>query len=129
MEKEKSEIESEAIDGIDGEHDMKQGDIKPNSESLTLDETVGCENVIDTTKGRKEEDDSENMLSATAVEEAMDEDNSNKDDDKDPAVEAHGAAVPLDFELEQKNDKVPSGKKMTVVSVKSKSDVAGVTNG
>jgi hypothetical protein len=129
MEKEKSEIESEAVDSIDGEHDMKQGDIKPDSESLTLDDTGGCENVIDTTEDKKEEDDSKNMLSAAPVEEAMDEDNSNKDDDKDPAVEACGAAVPLDFELEQKNDKVPSAKKMTVVSIKSRSDIAGVTNG
>lgn len=129
MEEEKSEIESEVIDGIDGEHDMKQGDIKPESESLTLDKTVGCQNIIDTTEGRKEEDDSKNMLSAAAVEEAMGEDNSNKDDDKDPAVEACGAAVPVDFELEQKNDEVLSEEKMTVVSVKSRSDVAGVMNG
>jgi hypothetical protein len=129
MEKEKSEIESEAIDGSDGEHDMKQGDIKPDSVSLTLDETVGCENVIDTTEDRKEEDASENMSSAAAVEEAVDEDISSKDDDKDPAVEACGATVALDFELEQKNDKVPSAKKMTVGSIKPSSEIAGVTNG
>ncbi|XP_023721247.1 uncharacterized protein LOC111872013 isoform X4 [Cryptotermes secundus] len=129
MEEEKSEIESEVTDGIDGEHDMKQGDIKPELESLTLDKTVECENIIDTTKDRKEEDDSKNMLSAAAVEEAMDEDNSNKDDDKDPAVEACGAAVPVDFELDQKNDEVLSEEKMTVVSIKSRSDIAGVMNG
>jgi hypothetical protein len=129
MEKEKSEIESEAVDRIDGEHDMKQGDIKPDSESLTLDGTVGCGNLIDTTEDKKEEDDPKSMLSAAAVEEAMVEENSNKDDDKDSAVEAHGAGVPVDFEPEQKNDKVPSSKKMTVVSIKSRSDIAGVTNG
>jgi hypothetical protein len=125
MEKEKSEIESEVIDRTDGEQD----DIIPDSESLTLNETVGCENVIDTAEDRKEEDDSKSLSSATAVEEAMDEDIGSKDDDKDPAVEAYGASVPLDVELEQKNDKVLSTNKLTVGSIKPRSDNAGVTNG
>jgi hypothetical protein len=126
MEKEKSEIESEAVDGNDGEDDLKQGDIKPDSESLTLDETVRCENVIYTTEDRKEEDASENTSSAAAVEEAMDEDISSKDDGKEPVIETRGT---LDFELEQKNNKVPSTKKMTVGSNKPRSEIAEVTNG
>jgi hypothetical protein len=127
MENEKSEIEPEAVNGIDGECDMKQIGTKPDSESLTLDETVGCENVMDTTE-RKEEDNSKNMSSVARAEEAMDEDNSSKDDDKDPAVESHGAAVPSDFELGQKNDNIPLPKKITV-SIKSRSDIAEVTEG
>jgi hypothetical protein len=129
MEKEKNEIEPETVDGIDGEWDMKQDGIKPDSESLTMDETVGCENVIDTTE-KKEEDYSKNMPSSVATaEEAMDEDSSSKDDNKDPAVETHGAAVPSDFELEQKNENIPLPKKMTVGSIKSRSDSTGVTDG
>jgi hypothetical protein len=129
MEKEKNEIEPEAVDGIDGECDMKQDDIKLDSESLTMDKTVGCEHVIDTTE-RKEEDHSKNIPSSvTTAEEAVDEDNSSKDDNKDPAVETRGAAVPSDFELEQKNDNIPLPKKITVGFIKSRSDSAGVTDG
>jgi hypothetical protein len=130
MAKEKSEIEPEASDRTDGEHDIKQDDIKPDSESLTLDETVGCGNATDTTEGRKEEGNFKKMSSsATAAEGTADEDVSSKDDDKDPAAETHEAAVPLDLELEQKNEDIPSPKKMTVGSMKSRSDIAGLADG
>jgi hypothetical protein len=131
MEKEKNEIESETKGTIDSVPDMKQSDDgKPNSESMKLNTTVKYEDVIDKSEGETEENDVENLSSAAAVEEAVDEViSSTDDDDKDLTVEDHEVAVDVKVQLEQKNAKVQSTKKMSTGSTKLRSDNGGVKNG
>jgi hypothetical protein len=131
MEKEKNEIEPEINETIDGEPDMKQGDVdKADIESFKLDATVECEDVMDRSEGGKEENDDEKLLPAASEEEAMDEGVNSKDEnDKDPAIEFHEVGINVDVQLEQKNAKVQSTKKMSVGSCKSRSDSEGLKNG